>query len=270
MSFNVKIRSRHKTHGAIRGRIEAPVRTIVRFGSSTTIKEVYPKLKPGSNVLEINPVDGIKNSASKLLMKRKFKEAGIKTAEWCEAKNVQDVKDFAKKYGYPVVAKSHYGSRGEGNFLLKTEEELTAWIKGKDFNKYIFEKYYDFVREYRLHTDSAGCFYTCRKMLKEDTPKDTRWFRNDSNSVWIMEENAKFDKPQNWKTIVAECVKALAAVGLDVAAFDVKVQSSKSNKEGVRANPDFIVIESNSAPSFGDVTTKKYLEQIPKIIKRKL
>jgi hypothetical protein len=47
-----------------------------------------------------------------------------------------------------------------------------------------------------------------------------------------------------------------------VAAFDVKVQSKDKNK--------FIIIESNSAPSFGDITLQKYVDEIPRIVKNKL
>lgn len=267
--FTVKIRSRHHTHTAIRGKILSTFRTIVRFGSSTTVKEVYPNLKVGTKVVEINPVEGVKTSASKLLMKRKFAEAGIKTAEWIEAKTIKEILDFANKVEYPIVSKSHYGSRGEGNNLHHNQDELSQWLKGKDLGRYIFEKYYSYVREYRLHTWKGGCFYTCRKMLKENTPKDKRWFRNDSNSVWIKEENPSFNKPTNWDTIVAECVKALDAVGLDVSAFDVKVQSEKTEDGKKRKVPEFIIIESNSAPSFGDVTIQKYLENLPMIIDAK-
>jgi hypothetical protein len=33
---------------------------------------------------------------------------------------------------------------------------------------------------------------------------------------------------------------------------------------------DFIVLEINSAPSFGDITAVKYAEEIPKLINKKL
>ena len=106
-------------------------------------------------------------------------------------------------------------------------------------------------------------------MLKESTPQKDRWFRNDSNSVWIMEENEQFDKPVNWNEIVKECVKAIKAVGLDFGAIDLRVQSAKDSKGKVRPECDFIVVETNSAPSFGTVTLQKYIETLPKIILKK-
>jgi glutathione synthase/RimK-type ligase-like ATP-grasp enzyme len=85
-----------------------------------------------------------------------------------------------------------------------------------------------------------------------------------------VETNPNFDKPVNWDTIVADCVKALAAVGLDVAAFDVRVQSTKNGKGQNRPDPKYIILESNSAPSFGTITTQKYLGVLPQLITDKL
>jgi glutathione synthase/RimK-type ligase-like ATP-grasp enzyme len=166
--------------------------------------------------------------------------------------------DTTETLPYPIVAKHIYGSRGTGNFLIKTKEELSAWLVGKTLTNYIFEKFYNYSREYRLHISKNGCFYACRKMLKNDIPKDKRWYRNDSNSTWILEENPAFNKPATWDTIIKECIIALNTIGLDLAAFDVKVEAKDSNK--------FIIIESNSAPSFGENTLKQYINEIPKII----
>ena len=92
-------------------------------------------------------------------------------------------------------------------------------------------------------------------MLKSGTPEEQKWVRNDSTCVWILEENELFDKPKTWDLIVQECVKATRAVGLDVSAVDVRV-----NNEG-----QYIILETNSAPSFGDLTLDKYQEEIPQL-----
>jgi hypothetical protein len=213
-------------------------------------------------------------------MKQAFVKAGVKTADWfiCEpygggyrweAPYNTNLDVNTGTLPYPIVAKHIYGSRGTGNFLLKSQEELEKWMNGKNLKNYIFEKFYNYNREYRLHVDEDGCFYTCRKVLKNDTPEDKRWFRNDSNSSWILESNQLFDKPTNWKDIVSESVKALKAVGLDFSGIDVRVQSANvSTKKGEkkREAPDFIIIETNSAPSFGDITLQMYTNRITKKI----
>ena len=133
-----------------------------------------------------------------------------------------------------------------------------------------FEKYYSYNREYRIHIAKIGnrfeCIYTCRKVLKNNTPENQRWFRNDSNSSWYLETNPSFDKPINWNNIIEECSKAMDAVGLDIGAFDVRVQSAEDKNGNLRTNPEFIIIESNSAASHGDVTRQKYMDVIPMIL----
>jgi hypothetical protein len=279
VNFRPRIRSRHPSHDILRTELPLlPFRSVVRLGS-TTVVDV-------PNIVECNTVQAVKNSSSKLLMKQCFLTSEVKTADWFvynRNNNFDQIGPFhtendinISNLPYPIVAKHHFGSRGEGNFLLNNQQELEAWMRGKTVSNYIFEKFYNFNREYRLHVTKYGCFYSCRKMLKHDTPEANRWFRNDSNSVWIveykdvlLEDNPEFDKPTNWDTIVAESVKALNAVGLDVGAVDLRIQSSKTPKGKTRENPEFIIVEINSAPSFGEITAQRYIQEIPKILMTK-
>jgi glutathione synthase/RimK-type ligase-like ATP-grasp enzyme len=254
-SFFLTLFSRHPSHNVLRKALIVPKRTLIRLGSTTKGSANY--------TLEINSIQSVKNSANKLLMKKIFKENDIKTADWWTEGTLID---WAKER-YPIVAKSIYGSRGRGNTLIKNEEDLYIWAEDKNLSNYIFEKYYSYNREYRLHVTKNGCFYACRKVLKSETPEDKRWFRNDSNCSWLLETNEKFDKPVNWEDIEKECVKALTCLGLDIGGFDVRVQSSKDKDGNLREYPEFIVIESNSACSFGDITGIKYKEAIEKLIK---
>lgn len=264
-----QIRSRHPSHSPLRKQLpRLSVRSVVRLGSDTILNDVVEK---GGKRIEVNTVEACKNSADKLRMKNCFKKLEVKTADWIPltAQTTEaEIKEFCKD-NETFVLKSRFGSRGRGNTLCKGVDKLLEEIRGKDKSNYIIEKFYNYNREYRLHVTSEGCFYTCRKMLKENTPEKDRWFRNDSNSVWFMDNNPQFDRPVNWDNIVAECVKALNSVGLDFGACDLRVQSSKNDKGGIRENPDFIIVEINSAPSFGEQTLQHYLEEIPKIIKRK-
>lgn len=151
--------------------------------------------------------------------------------------------------------------------LARTQEELTEAIKKTKNKQYIIEEFVNYTKEYRIHVSSLGrYFYTCRKMLKEETSTDQRWFRNSSNSVWMLEDNPLFDKPSTWDAIVADCLKALAVLGLDTCAFDVKV-----SKKG-----DWTILEGNSAPSFGDCTPQNptivaqcYIKEFNDLIKSK-
>lgn len=291
-NYRVSVRSQHPTHEWLRDNLpKFPFRAIVRLGSTTSTQQAYPRKTSEqiARIKQINTVQGVKNSSSKLLMKKCFTRAQVKTADWCVIRNntwcgfepnyKENMFDNDFRYweydgnlsdncpfDFPIIAKALYGSRGTGNYKLDSKEHLEEWMSGLNMSNYIFEKFYNYSREYRLHVSKNGCFYTCRKMLKSDTPEENRWFRNDSNCNWILEDNELFDKPSNWDTIVDGCVKALESLGLDIAGFDVKVQSATKNNGEVRENPEFIVIESNSAPSFGLITGERYKNEIIKLL----
>jgi hypothetical protein len=268
--FRPLILSRHPSHDPLREKGALgffPFRSVVRLGSTTVAEPER---------IECNSIEGVRNSASKLRMKQCFTRAGIKTADWWtysaqnsfakfgDNRNVMSLAD-----NFPIIAKSHFGSRGEGNYKLDTQQDLERWMRGKDLSGYIFEKFHNYTREYRLHVTEEGCFYTCRKLVRNDAPEEGRWSRHDDNCVWVIESNPSFNKPVNWDTIVTECVKALKALGLDICCFDVKVQGARKDNGNLRENPEFIIIESGSAPSFGEITLQKYCEEIPKVLKKK-
>lgn len=260
--YRIKIRSRHPSHNTLRHHLpKVNVKSVVRLGSITDLPDTITN---GGTRVEINTIQSIKNSSSKLLMKECFDRNQVKTAKWFKLSN-----QIPEGFEFPLVIKSHYGSRGLGNTLVHNIEEYNQALKNKNANNYIVEQYMNFNKEYRLHVTKDGCFYTCRKMLKSDTEKDKRWLRNDSTCVWILEDNELFDKPVNWNDIVKDCINALNSLGLDVGAMDVRVQSSKNKKGTIRENPEWIIIEANSAPSFGEQTAKKYLEIIPTLINSK-
>lgn len=281
--FRPRIRSRHPSHDILRAKHKTlpllPFKSVIRFGSFTELRSA---ISNGGNRIEINTTQAIKNSANKLLMKSSFTDNNVKTANWWTYCNTELDNGFVKKDGvedntlinieeltFPIISKHIRGSRGTGNKKHDTQEQLESWMEGKNLDNYIFEKYYNYVREYRLHVDSEGCFYACRKMLKSDAPQEHRWYRNDDHCVWVMETNDLFDRPTNWNELVEESVKALNAVGLDIGAIDLRIQSATDSEGEQRENPEFIIVEINSAPSFGEITSEKYIEQIPKILNKK-
>lgn len=258
--FRPQIRSRHPSHSPLRRELPLlPWRSIVRLGSTTSGDGLASRI-------EINSVTGVKNSASKLLMKRCFAQAEVKTAPWY-AGNVSRESVLAWAEGrYPIITKSHYGSRGIGNTKHDSRRELESWMNNKVLSDYLYEQFVGYTREYRLHISKNGCFYACRKLLRNDAPEGT-WQRHEDYCTFALESNPSFKKPNNWDLIVADCMRAQTALGLDVCGFDIMVQGSKEGRE--RNNPEWIIVESCSAPGFGSVTLQKYIEEIPKLIKDK-
>ena len=73
-AFRTLVLTRHPSHRPLRTQLPLlPFRSVVRLGSTT------PSL-PGK--IECNSIDGVRNSSSKLLMKRCFTRGRVKTAEW--------------------------------------------------------------------------------------------------------------------------------------------------------------------------------------------
>jgi len=279
--FKPQVRSRHPSHKVLKQNGTLPKmrkKSVVRFGSTKNYEDTVAK---GGRRVEVNTVEAIKNSANKLRMKLKFSQHEVPTADWFVYRDGLFVKNgneedtlTLEELPFPIITKHINGSRNKGNQKHDSTEDLEHWLNKKLRNNatsnYILEKYHAYVREYRLHVTADGCFYTCRKMLKRDTPDHKKWFRNDQNSVWILESNEQFDKPVNWDNIEEASVNALRAVGLDFGAVDLKVQSATKRNGEPRSEPKFFVIEINSAPSFGDLTKEKYIEEIPKLINKKI
>lgn len=257
----LKIRTKNHTAQPLKNLIEVNTRTVFRLGSITPTEEIFPiGVALNKPIIEINTAEACHNSGDKILMKRLFIENGVKTAEY----NLM-LKDgeIYIPLEYPVIIKDKNSCKGNGIYLANNLDEYNSITELLDpnFSRYIVEKYYNYSKEYRLHVTKDGCFYTCRKMLKQDA--EERWHRHDTNSVWIVEENELFEKPSNWDAVVEECVKALNAVGLDIGACDIKIQSEKNRDRG--GNPEFIILEINSGPSMGEITLIKYEEQLRKM-----
>lgn len=270
--FYVRIRSRHPSHRVLRKTVLVSRRNVIFRLGSTTKLESTPSI-------EINSIKAIQTSSNKRLMKQAFMSKGVSTAQWFEFSKKGYVIDQATKQSlafsdlpYPLVTKNIFGSRNKGNKFINSQQELETFIANhsSSLGNYIIERFYNFSREYRLHVTKDGCFYTCRKMLKSDTPDANKWHRHNDNCVWYIESNPKFDKPVNWKEIEEHCINALLGVGLDVGACDVKVQSATDENGKIRKRCAFIIIEINSAPSFGEGTAEQYKKILPKIVNNKL
>lgn len=261
-TFKPQLRTKNSSAISLRSSLGLfPMRSIIRLGSRTTIEEAFPRKPIGRPVVEINTPEACHNSGDKILMKRLFDIAEVKTAPW---KLLSESEDWDR---FPAIIKHRNSCKGEGIYFVEDQERLIALKEElRPNSSYILEHFLGYQSEYRLHVTKDGCFYTCRKMLKADA--EERWHRHDTNSVWIVEENPLFNKPKNWDDVVTECVKALNAVGLTIGACDVKIQSEKGRRPDFV--PEFIVLEINSGPSMGSITTVKYTEELTKIINEKI
>lgn len=257
---HLRVRSRNYSNAALK-EIEVPITTIYRMGSTTPTSEITSRRK----YIEINTAEACKISSDKIQMKKRFVHGDIRTPKFfmckCKISLIDKCKHYLNEWNAPIIAKRYNSSKGNGLFLINNIDDAHKFIRNKsndEVKKWIFERYSTYTKEYRLHITKDGCFYACRKMLR--TEADVRWHRHDNNSVWIIEENELFDRPKNWDNIVDGCVKALKSIGLDIAAFDIKVQSNE------RREPKYLILECNSAPGLGEIGLNKYKEKLTTMI----
>lgn len=281
ISRYLSVRSRHPSVRGLRHSIILPKTAVYRHGSISPINNIF---------YEINSIQSVKNSSSKLLMKKCFDEGKVRHLPWillskttATEKLVTDGKTELK---FPIVVKQFFGSRGQGNYKINTREEFNQFLKGKTLSNYLIEPFYNGSMEFRIHITKLGPIYCLRKLLKSNIPKDQRWIRNDTTCVWIteftqrrdskdrflsfnIEPHPDFDKPGNWNEILEECKKALISIGGDVLAVDVKTQSNYDSKNNRRNKVDFYILEVNSAPAMGEITTIIYKKELPIVLKNK-
>lgn len=296
MDNTLRVLSRHSSHKVIRDKILLPhnVSGVLRLGSQT----------PDMKDFEINSVQSIKNCSDKLLMKNLFREHNITSPEFITIEvnnenytdvNLNDALIFCvynadKSYSHITVdelcdrylsgnkqllAKRSRRSRGIGMKKLSTRNEFITFFNRYILNNtlnlnnpYYLEVFHNYTKEYRVHVSYLGNedsvhFYTGRKMLRTDTDAANKWFRNSKNCVWVTEYNNTFDKPDNWKDIVKACQEARVSLCLDITGIDVKVA-----KDG-----RFVILEANSACSFGDkgsLVATKYQTEITNIVANKI
>lgn len=264
----IKVLSRHPSHEVFRKNpnliFNVPV--LIRLGSITDVDESKYKVK-------INSTASIQRSSNKLLMKQCFDAAKVPTAEWFtwveentflyNGREVS-VEKMLELSPDGIVMKHVGGSRGSGNRLIKTIAEWNSYKTSRKSRKemYIGEFYKNTSKEYRIHVSTEGVFLAWRKLRRNDTPDNQKWFFNNINCNWIGEQNELFDKPKNWNDICKASIAAIKSVGLTIGCVDVRVQSNK------KKNPAFFILETNSAPSSSSVMAERYTTEIIKLVEK--
>ncbi len=257
MKKYVRIRTSNYTARPLRRSILVDRYAITRLGSLTPTSDVFPGIR---NVIEVNTVDAIQNSRSKLRMKACFKTKNIPQANWWDS--YQALAHDENPLPYPLVVKRVFGFQGRGMQLLANDKELKAWLREHNTDGWFFEKFYNYSREYRLHVAKGiGVFLSWRKLRTRDAAD--RWFFNSENSNWVNIDHSLFNKPACWKSMEKAAIDCIDATGLDIGACDIRVQSSR------HINPKFIVCEINSAPALQELGIEKYKEAIKKLVENK-
>ncbi len=237
--MNLIVLARNKRKEKELGNVTTKFLTLLRLGSFRRFH--FPKFAP--KIKYINKIEAMEASSNKQMMKRHFTAAGVITAPWCmvSEKDKDDARIKEKlNLWKTIIAKHRYSSHGKGIYIIHSMTDYRNFKKNHNVEEYIFERYYTYSREYRVHVYKDKCFYAVRKLLKTGFEKDKG--KHLDNCIFVNEENPKFNKPKTWNKIEKECVKALKSLHLDLGCVDVLV-----NKQG-----KFIIMEVNSNPGLGE------------------
>ena len=74
-------------------------------------------------------------------MKQFFLEAGAHVAPYILSDNLEELKDFAKEYNYPIFAKPDIGVGAADNYKINDEQDLIDYLKNKPNIPYFVEAY---------------------------------------------------------------------------------------------------------------------------------
>lgn len=74
-------------------------------------------------------------------MKKAFLKAGAHVAPYILSDNLEELKEFAKKYNYPIFAKPDIGVGAADNYKINNEQELEAYLKDKPNVPYFVEAF---------------------------------------------------------------------------------------------------------------------------------
>lgn len=193
--------------------------------------------------LHINSAKAIQNSVNKLAQKTLLLKANLATLP------------LLPNPDYPCVVKGIVRSGGTKVFVVETPDQFAQAERKLDY-KYLIEPLFKATSEYRLHCSRDEVFFMVKKIKRN--PAD----------IIITAANhfnkRDFVKPRLLNEIKAECLKAMAALDLDIACFDVMYDSSNNEKHR------FVIAEANTNPELLENTFQAYNKKLTEIIQQKI
>lgn len=171
---------------------------------------------------------------------------GVRNGFTGELVNTNDVR-------FPLVGKVKYHAKGEGMVKIDSMEELSSFIR--ENRGYHFEEFFNGTREYRIHCSPLleDEIFSVRKVRTKNEDGELPWHFHLNQGAFLKD----FEKPSNWNQIVQASKDAVAALGMDIGAVDVR-----TSRRGDR----FVIIEVNSSPGMADNTESHYRDAIIKIL----
>ena len=241
-----------------------------------------------SGSLVINEVEAINSSANKLKTYRKWKGTDVPynicfpatqfivKATTPDGADELDLEMLERNLPYPFVAKRILGEKKKGFYKINNDNDLIEFCRTERISNYLFEEYFEFTREYRIHVspwlksksmvygfpsngktkvicNKDGVIVMVKKKMKNNS-EETILNRSSNDNV-VFSTNYQ---SEDWMVEARKlAVKAIELLGLDFGAIDVGYNSSTG---------EYRFFESNSNPGMDSMTAICYQQALKEII----
>ena len=180
----------------------------------------------------------------KSLMKKHYKEAGAKTADFIIVSDKEQLLNFIKKVGYPVFIKPDMGVGAEGDYKINNENDVDYFFNDRNPNiPYICEQYIDgdiisFDGICDSKSDVVFCASNCFPPSVADVVKEGK----DLFYYTVKEV------PEDLKDIGQKVIKAF---GVKNRFFHLEFFRLNKNVKNVGKIGDIVALETNMRPAGG-------------------
>lgn len=206
--------------------------------------EQNAKLRTDFHITSGFQVEDIPRIKFKSKMKRYYVQAGIPVARYHLADTLEECKEFAKKVGYPVIAKPDNGVGASDTHRISSDKEMASFFEAKlPGVTYIMEEYIDAaVNSYDAIIDSEGnpIFETGNV-----TPNSIMDIVNtNDNSIYYIVK----DLPEDTRKAGRATVKSF---GVKSRFVHFEFFRLLSDHEGMGKKGDIVALEVNMRPCGG-------------------
>ena len=262
----------------------ADKKLVIGWGAKTKKNMTFP-----AGVDVMNHPNQIKDNRNKFTTLQTLAASKVNVAKFVDAEHVKASLKNKDGVSLPLVGRTNFHQGGKGFWLCLTMTHLDNAIKeGAQY----FQNYIDIVDEYRLHIFEGECIYAVKKVKRDNMEEafieqhgekikniankqnkimdeDTlqyalgRLAKGTPNPDMIIRSNTRGWKFSHVKkpdaNLVAEAVKALAAIKLNFGAVDCCID----------ADGKVWIIEINSGPGLQGTPFDAYVAAFEKVIASK-
>lgn len=118
--------------------------------------ELDARLRTEFNISSGFSLKDMKKVKYKSEMKKYYKKAGIKTADFCFVRSLSGCKKFIAKHGYPVIVKPDNGVGANATYRISDYDELLSFLESKPCGYIMEEEIKALVNSYDAIVDGEG------------------------------------------------------------------------------------------------------------------